>query len=234
MSEKNTVCYSPLATRPILYTDTIKGEQTLRDDLWAVTTEELNEVEVLRVRREQAEKECAAHRDAKIAAERRIAELNGELSLAAKRIKRLEALVKTLSETADILTAQRDAAGWSKCWSDECVLPNGHDGLHQSVEAHAAALFQPSKGEAESCPRTGEPPILGTCNHERPFCYDTPTCINPESGLDAKPHICARPDCCAPSPKAGQECVVCDGTGKAISSGEVVVDPRCPACGGRE
>jgi cell division protein FtsB len=38
-------CISPLATRPILYTDTIKGgQQALRDDLWAVTTEELNEL----------------------------------------------------------------------------------------------------------------------------------------------------------------------------------------------
>lgn len=40
--ESNT-CISPLATRPILYTDTLNGVQTCRDDLWAVTTEELNE-----------------------------------------------------------------------------------------------------------------------------------------------------------------------------------------------
>lgn len=33
-----------LYSRPILYTDTIKGEQTLRDDLWAVTTEELKDL----------------------------------------------------------------------------------------------------------------------------------------------------------------------------------------------
>lgn len=39
------ICNSKLATRPILYTDSIKGEQTLRDDLWAVTTEELNNME---------------------------------------------------------------------------------------------------------------------------------------------------------------------------------------------
>lgn len=37
------VCISPLATRPILYTDTINGgQQAMRDDLWAVTTVELN------------------------------------------------------------------------------------------------------------------------------------------------------------------------------------------------
>lgn len=36
------ICRNPLATRPILYTDTIKGEQVCRDDLWALTTEELN------------------------------------------------------------------------------------------------------------------------------------------------------------------------------------------------
>lgn len=36
-------CVSPLATRPVLYTDTIMGgRQAMRDDLWAVTTEELN------------------------------------------------------------------------------------------------------------------------------------------------------------------------------------------------
>lgn len=37
-------CNSPLTTRPILYTDVVKalGGQVLRDDLWAVTTEELN------------------------------------------------------------------------------------------------------------------------------------------------------------------------------------------------
>ena len=40
-----TVCQSPLATRPLLYTDTLGGKQTMRDDLWAVTTAELNEQE---------------------------------------------------------------------------------------------------------------------------------------------------------------------------------------------
>lgn len=38
-------CNSKLATRPLLYTDTIKGEQVFRDDMWAVTTEELNQLE---------------------------------------------------------------------------------------------------------------------------------------------------------------------------------------------
>lgn len=42
---QESVCHSKLATRPILYTDTVGGKQTLRDDLWAVTTEELNEIE---------------------------------------------------------------------------------------------------------------------------------------------------------------------------------------------
>jgi hypothetical protein len=36
------VCVSPLATRPVLYTDTVGGVQTCRDDLWAITTDELN------------------------------------------------------------------------------------------------------------------------------------------------------------------------------------------------
>jgi len=37
-----TKCSSVLATRPILYTDTVGNEQVCRDDLWAVTTDELN------------------------------------------------------------------------------------------------------------------------------------------------------------------------------------------------
>lgn len=44
--KKFKLCLSPLATRPVLYTDTIKGgQQALRDDLWAVTTDELNKVQ---------------------------------------------------------------------------------------------------------------------------------------------------------------------------------------------
>jgi len=37
-----STCRHPLATRPILYSDTIDGKQVGRDDMWAVTTEELN------------------------------------------------------------------------------------------------------------------------------------------------------------------------------------------------
>ena len=44
---KKDVCYSKYATRPILYTDTIKGVQVCRDDMWAVTTEELNNLQEL-------------------------------------------------------------------------------------------------------------------------------------------------------------------------------------------
>jgi hypothetical protein len=41
------VCISPLATRPVLYTDTINGgQQAMRDDLWAVTTAELNALHI--------------------------------------------------------------------------------------------------------------------------------------------------------------------------------------------
>lgn len=40
--EAPRTCISPLATRPVLYTDTVGGNQTCRDDLWAVTTDELN------------------------------------------------------------------------------------------------------------------------------------------------------------------------------------------------
>ena len=35
-------CNSNLATQSLLYTDTIHGDQVLRDDLWVVSTAELN------------------------------------------------------------------------------------------------------------------------------------------------------------------------------------------------
>lgn len=45
MSDKEwKTCISPLATRAVLYTDTVGGQQTCRDDLWAVTTDELNDL----------------------------------------------------------------------------------------------------------------------------------------------------------------------------------------------
>lgn len=38
-------CISPLAIRRVLYTDTINGgNQAMRDDLWAVSTDELNDM----------------------------------------------------------------------------------------------------------------------------------------------------------------------------------------------
>lgn len=42
--EQLTTCRSAYAKRPILYTDTVNGEQSMRDDLWAVSTAELNEL----------------------------------------------------------------------------------------------------------------------------------------------------------------------------------------------
>ena len=42
MSE--TMLLSLPVLRPVLYTDTVKGEQVCRDDLWAVSTEELNAI----------------------------------------------------------------------------------------------------------------------------------------------------------------------------------------------
>jgi hypothetical protein len=41
LADKTTM-RAPVPARPILYTDTIKGNQCCRDDMWAVTTEELN------------------------------------------------------------------------------------------------------------------------------------------------------------------------------------------------
>jgi hypothetical protein len=38
----DNVCISELATRPLLYTDTIGGKQISGDEYWAVTTNELN------------------------------------------------------------------------------------------------------------------------------------------------------------------------------------------------
>lgn len=37
------VMHYPIEARPILYTDEVGGRQTMRDDLWAVTTAELNQ-----------------------------------------------------------------------------------------------------------------------------------------------------------------------------------------------
>ena len=42
---RTKICESKLATRPLLYSDSLGGNQVLRDDLWAVSTEELNAVE---------------------------------------------------------------------------------------------------------------------------------------------------------------------------------------------
>lgn len=42
------VCQSPLAKWPIRYNDIIQGKETHRDDLWAVSTTELNEYEAAR------------------------------------------------------------------------------------------------------------------------------------------------------------------------------------------
>ena len=41
--ERKRRCHSKYAKRPILYTDGVNGEQCCRDDLWAISTEELNE-----------------------------------------------------------------------------------------------------------------------------------------------------------------------------------------------
>uniref|UniRef100_A0A6M3LRX1 Uncharacterized protein n=1 Tax=viral metagenome TaxID=1070528 RepID=A0A6M3LRX1_9ZZZZ len=46
--ENRGICYSEYATRPILYTDTINGTQVSRDDMWAVTTAELNKTREVR------------------------------------------------------------------------------------------------------------------------------------------------------------------------------------------
>lgn len=43
VAETKTFCNSPLATRALLYSDTLGGKQISRDDMWAVTTAELNE-----------------------------------------------------------------------------------------------------------------------------------------------------------------------------------------------
>ena len=67
-------CNSPLAKRRVLYTDTIEGgQQSMRDDLWAVSTQELNEVhsaiqqaktvtEILQARIKRMEEQQNAHR----------------------------------------------------------------------------------------------------------------------------------------------------------------------------
>lgn len=49
------VCNSPLARRPILYNDSVGGLEAHRDDLWAVTTKELNALEQETATAKQAE-----------------------------------------------------------------------------------------------------------------------------------------------------------------------------------
>lgn len=44
-ASEERICRSPLARTPILYTDTVQGKEVHRDDLWAVTTAELNALE---------------------------------------------------------------------------------------------------------------------------------------------------------------------------------------------
>ena len=46
--ERSRICHSPYAKRPILYTDTVDGEQCCVDNLWAVSTQELNEMKAER------------------------------------------------------------------------------------------------------------------------------------------------------------------------------------------
>lgn len=46
MEEKKGFCTSGLAIRTLLYSDTLCGKQVGRDDMWAVTTEELKRADV--------------------------------------------------------------------------------------------------------------------------------------------------------------------------------------------
>lgn len=39
-----TICKSELATRPVSYSDVVQGEQVARDDMWMVSTTELNQL----------------------------------------------------------------------------------------------------------------------------------------------------------------------------------------------
>ena len=54
------VMTAPVPARPILYTDTVSGEQCCRDDMWAVTTAELNAIS----RAKQAAQPQVIERDA--------------------------------------------------------------------------------------------------------------------------------------------------------------------------
>lgn len=52
--ERVTICEDVLATRPLLYNDTLGRQEIHRDDMWAVTTAELNKVHALRAQLNQA------------------------------------------------------------------------------------------------------------------------------------------------------------------------------------
>ena len=54
------VMHYPIEARPILYTDEVGGRQTMRDDLWAVTTAELNQCHAAEQRLADVERGRAA------------------------------------------------------------------------------------------------------------------------------------------------------------------------------
>lgn len=63
LGERKTMTLKLPTIRPLLYTDTIDGKQVCRDDMWVLTTEELNaadaELTSLRALLEELENSCA-------------------------------------------------------------------------------------------------------------------------------------------------------------------------------
>lgn len=49
-----TTMRAKIPPRPLLYTDTVQGQQVCRDDMWAVTTEELNRMRMSDIEKLQA------------------------------------------------------------------------------------------------------------------------------------------------------------------------------------
>lgn len=91
--ERTRRCHSPYAKRPILYTDTVNGEQCCVDNLWAVSTEELNESARLQAECNKYEAEAIREVVAKAAIVDRLHVAEAEVG----RLRQQERILKRLA-----------------------------------------------------------------------------------------------------------------------------------------
>lgn len=122
--ERKARCHSKYATRPIIYTDGVNGEQCCRDDLWAISTEELNRL--------------SCDRNAVIEEIIAIADSCGYVSI--------ESLAALKSKPADDRIAQmeRDAARWNTFLRCGLISP---DHFSEEVAEIIASISEESTPE---------------------------------------------------------------------------------------